>query len=514
MYLCIYVSMYLSIYLSINLSICLAIYLSIYLSLYLSISLSLYLPVCLSVYLSIYLSLYLPVYLSVYLSIYLSIYPSIHPSISLSLSTCLSIYLPFYLSIYLSLSVCLSVCLSIYLSVSLTTKLFCETSSVFKLDNIKNAAILRDFLQFLNLTTSNTKQVCETSLIFQVDNIKHEAILRNFLQKWKAECRADGLVPMRLANFPFHVSKVLRLPRKSEARSYEALHLSRKIILANLKIWCSAAPLRKSAPWPPNISDEHVSCTAPATRNASCGSASNVLRLPSFWNLLQKSHVLLILDKVHNPLRLPRETTSERHKSGPNMWCFVHFDLEMCFAPQRCALFPHLNFQKWPQHEVFCTFWHRNVVRTTTACTFWHRNFRKCSEREVFCTFGFEMCFSPQRRALFEHCNFQKCSEHGVLFCTFWLRNALRTTTACSFWFLVWPDGSAPAALASLLFDPLEPQNVGKTQRRATFLPFCTPASSFFSLFPLLWSLSLLLFSSLTLLPCFSICPNGRKFDF
>ena len=29
-------------------------------------------------------------------------------------------------------------------------------------------------------------------------------------------------------------------------------------------------------------------------------------------------------------------------KSGPRMACFVHFDLEMCFAPQRRALF-HLS---------------------------------------------------------------------------------------------------------------------------------------------------------------------------
>ena len=29
-------------------------------------------------------------------------------------------------------------------------------------------------------------------------------------------------------------------------------------------------------------------------------------------------------------------------KSGPSMVCFVHFDLEMCFAPQRRALFQHL----------------------------------------------------------------------------------------------------------------------------------------------------------------------------
>ena len=43
-------------------------------------------------------------------------------------------------------------------------------------------------------------------------------------------------------------------------------------------------------------------------------------------------------------------------KSGPTMVCFVHFDLEMCFAPQRRALFGHLNSQKWSEAEVFCTF--------------------------------------------------------------------------------------------------------------------------------------------------------------
>ena len=50
-------------------------------------------------------------------------------------------------------------------------------------------------------------------------------------------------------------------------------------------------------------------------------------------------------------------------KSGP-------FDLEMCFAPQRRALFQHRNFQKWSDIGVFCTFWLGNVLRATTACTF------------------------------------------------------------------------------------------------------------------------------------------------
>ena len=42
----------------------------------------------------------------------------------------------------------------------------------------------------------------------------------------------------------------------------------------------------------------------------------------------------------------------------------------MCFAPRRRALFRHRNFQKWSDHGVFCTFWLRNVLRATTACTF------------------------------------------------------------------------------------------------------------------------------------------------
>ena len=42
----------------------------------------------------------------------------------------------------------------------------------------------------------------------------------------------------------------------------------------------------------------------------------------------------------------------------------------MCFAPQRRALFRHLNCQKWSAPGVFCTFWLGNVLRATTAYTF------------------------------------------------------------------------------------------------------------------------------------------------
>ena len=205
-------SLSLSLFLSLSLTIYLPTQLSIYVSIYISLCLSIYLSIYLPIYPSIYLSIYLSIFLSIYLSIDRSIYLSISLSLSLGLSACLSIYL----------SICKLENLAIlrdffifpsWLTTS-KTQHFCETSSFFEVDHIKNEAILRDLcmfwswphqersnsarlLQFLNLTltTSKTKQFCETSSIFELDNIKNEAILRDVLQKWKVDCRADVVVP-------------------------------------------------------------------------------------------------------------------------------------------------------------------------------------------------------------------------------------------------------------------------------------------------------------------------------
>jgi len=146
--------------------------------------------------------------------------------------------------------------------------------------------------------------------------MKNEASLREFLQKWKvaAACRADGLVPIRFVIFPFQLSKVLRLPRKSEARSYEVLHLSRKIILANLKMSCSKMqPLSGNQRPDLLTSPMNMSLVLRLPRDMHLRrSSSNGPRLPTFLKLPQNHHVLLTFDKVRNPLRLPRETTSER----------------------------------------------------------------------------------------------------------------------------------------------------------------------------------------------------------
>ena len=64
-------------------------------------------------------------------------------------------------------------------------------------------------------------------------------------------------------------------------------------------------------PWPPNNSHEHVSLLCLPREMQICGSFP---RLHRFWNLRQTPHVLLTLGRVHNPLRLPCEATSERPK--------------------------------------------------------------------------------------------------------------------------------------------------------------------------------------------------------
>ena len=119
-----------------------------------------------------------------------------------------------------------------------------------------------------------------------------------------------------------------------------------------------------------------------------CRSSSNVPRLPTFLKLLQNLHLFCsLLAGCRIPCACPHETTLQRpkaartcgafsmfisqcasrhnrvhffnistSKSGLDLRCFVHFDLEMCFAPQRRSLFEHLDFQKWSDAEVLLHF--------------------------------------------------------------------------------------------------------------------------------------------------------------
>ena len=89
--------------------------------------------------------------------------------------------------------------------------------------------------------------------------------------------------------------------------------------------------------------------------------------------MLQNPQVLLTFDKMHNPLRLPRETTSERPKVVRTPRVCNILASEMCFAPQQRAFFRHRNFQTWSEPLVF------------------------------LCILTSKFLFAPQRRALFRH---------------------------------------------------------------------------------------------------------------
>ena len=122
-------------------------------------------------------------------------------------------------------------------------------------------------------------------------------------------------------------------------------------------------------------------------------------------------------------------------KSAPNMVCFVHFDLEMCFAPQRRAIFRHGNFQKCSEHGVFCTYiLTYKCASRHSGVPFFDMATSKSGPGMVCCFvhFDLQMCFSPQWRAIFRHRNLQKWSE-PVSFLTFLLQNVLLATAACHF---------------------------------------------------------------------------------
>ena len=167
----------------------------------------------------------------------------------------------------------------------------------------------------------------------------------------------------------------------------------------------------------------------------------------------------------------------------------------MCFAPQRRALFRHLNLQKRREHVVFCTFCLRNVLRATTACTFstsqlpkvvrhWgvlYSLTSKCASRHngvhffdistsksgprmvCFVQFDFDMCFTPQRRALFRHLTFQKWSGAGVLYILTWQCASRHNGVH---FFDIWPSKSGPELVCFVQFDL---QMCFAPQRRAIF---------------------------------------------
>ena len=220
---------------------------------------------------------------------------------------------------------------------------------------------------------------------------------------------------MPFAIFPFHLCKVLRLPRK--------------IISANLKIWCS-----KMQPFSGNQRPDLLtslmnmslvfSCAAPATRNA------------SFQILFKCPTPAIVFGNATKPSRFASLThATQKPHLNFQKWSehlFLHFDLEMCFAPQRRALFRHLNFQKCSEPGVFYVFWLRHVLRATAASTF-----STCQLPKVVRMWGVFYILTSKCTSLQNGVHFSTSQLPKVLraWCVLYILTpyALRATTACNF---------------------------------------------------------------------------------
>ena len=157
----------------------------------------------------------------------------------------------------------------------------------------------------------------------------------------------------------------------------------------------------------------------------------------------------------------------------------------MCFAPQRRTLvFKHLNFQS-AEAEVFCTFWLGNVLRATTACTFSTSQLPKVVRTWCVLYILTSKCAS-------RHTGVQLFISH----LTTWLRTR---------------RFSEPTFRPSGATNQWKKYSVSRLSYLFAHLHLLS-SDSFSSL------IFFLLFSSL-LFPdsshlCFSICPYCRKFDF
>ena len=148
------------------------------------------------------------------------------------------------------------------------------------------------------------------SIYLSICKLENEAILRDILNFWiwqhQQKCSNSARLPSKRKSWvqswrpranafcEFSIPSVqsTRLPRKSEARSYEVLHLSRKIIWANLKIWCSKMqPLSGNQCLDLLTSLMNMSFVLRLPRGMHLSrSSSNVPRLPSFLEMQQNPH--------------------------------------------------------------------------------------------------------------------------------------------------------------------------------------------------------------------------------
>ena len=181
----------------------------------------------------------------------------------------------------------------------------------------------------------------------------------------------------------------------------------------------------------------------------------------------------------------------------------THFTSKCASRHNAVHFFDISTSKSAPRPSVFNTFYF-HVLRATTPCTFSTSQLPKLLRTPQFLTHVTSKCASRHNAVRFFNISTSKSGPILKCFVPFHFEIGFAPQRRATFHLSSQSDVSAPAALASLLFNPPEPQNHEKTVFRdfPTFSRTCI----FF----------LLTFSLLTLLPadCFFISPYCRKFDF
>ena len=260
---------------------------------------------------------------------------------------------------------------------------------------------------------------------------------------------------------------------------YEVLHLSRKIISANLMIWCSKMqPLsgNQRPDLPTSLMNMSLVLRLPREVHLS-RSSSNVPRLPSFLEMLQTLTFCSLLARC-KILRLSRRTTSERQKVIRTCGAF-NILTSTCASRHNGVHFFDISTSKNSEPGVLYAFWLGNVLRATTACTFSTSQLPKML----------------RKRSVFNLFTSKRASRHnGVQLFISHLARWFRTRRF-----------SEPT------FQPSGATNHSKNTVFRDFPTFSRTCTFFLLTLSLLFSA--LLFSDSSHL-CFFICPYCRKFDF
>ena len=216
---------------------------------------------------------------------------------------------------------------SVYLSIDLFTRLSIDLDFCWQHLKRSNSARLSHFLQ---LKTSKTKQFCETSfengkLTVQL-TASYQCVLRFFHAMSLKYCACHEKVSPGQ-------TKCCTCHEKASWHSW----------------WFDTPKCNPSQEISSSSSEhlaEHAFCTAPATKNAS---VQILFKSPTpaivFENATKPSRFShFSVDAQSTPTATQNDVWTS--KMSPRPPVFNTFDFQMCFAPQRRALFRHLNFQK------------------------------------------------------------------------------------------------------------------------------------------------------------------------